>query len=142
MARKSKLKLVVDEDLVDPIFLESIDSLKNVRIKAVDAKGISDKDIFIQANKDNYHILTNNFRDFLRLFRRNQTLRVGVIGINTKLSLRVITPKVVNLLNILGNEDVYHKFYEVTNDGCRIHHRRSAKKDFVSWRNIENVLSN
>ena len=142
MARKSKLKLVVDEDLVDPIFLESIDSLKNVRIKTVAVKGISDKDIFIQANKDNYHILTNNFRDFLRLFRKNQTLRVGVIGINTKLSLRVITPKVVKLLNILGNGDVYHKFYEVTNDGCHIYHRKSAKKDFVNWINIENVLSN
>lgn len=137
MARKSKLKLVIDEDLVDPIFLESIGSLKNVRIKTVDVKGISDEDVFIQANKDNCHILTNNFKDFLRLFRKNQTLRVGVIGINTKLSLREITPKVLKLLNILGNKDMYHKFYEITNTGCRIHHRRGAKKDFVDWENIK-----
>jgi len=140
MARKQKLRLIVDADLVEPSFLELIDLLKNVRIKPIQVKGVSDQDIFARANKDNCHILTNNFKDFLRIFKRNQTLRVGVIGINTKLSLRAITPKVVKLLNVLGNKDAYHKFYEVTSDGCRIYHRKSAKKDFVSWRNIEKCL--
>jgi len=140
MARKSKLKLVIDEDLIDPIFLESIGSLKNVRIKPIQVKGVSDQDIFARANKDNCHILTNNFKDFLRIFKRNQTLRVGVIGINTKLSLRAITPKVVKLLKLLEQKNVYHKCYEVNNAGCRIRNRRNNKSKFSDWRNIEKCL--
>lgn len=141
MRRKQKLRLVIDADLIEPSFLELIDSLKNIRIEPIEVKGVSDSDIFAKANKNNCHILTNNFKDFLRLFK-NQTLRVGVIGINTKLSLREITPKVIKLLRLLGQKDVYHKCYEVNNAGCRIHHRRSSKSKFVDWKNIENVSSN
>lgn len=141
MARKQKLRLIVDADLVEPSFLELIDSLKNVRVEPIDVKGVSDQEIFTKANRRNCHILTNNFKDFLRLFK-NQTLRVGVIGINSKLSLRGITPKVVKLLRLLEQKHVFHKCYEINNIGCRVHHRRSGKSKFVVWKNIENVLSN
>ncbi len=141
MVRKRKLRLVVDADLAEPSFLELIDSLKNVRVEPINVEGVLDPDIFVEANKNDCHILTNNFKDFLRLFK-NQTLQVGVIGVNTKLSLREITPKVAKLLKSLGHKDVYHKCYEINNLGCRIHYRRSTKSRFVKWGNIENVLSN
>lgn len=141
MPTKRKLRLRVDANLVDPFFIESLKSLKNVRVGTVKGQAVPDEEILVKANTDDYHIITGNSSDFFRLFKK-QTLKVGVIGINTKVSLKTITPKVVRLLKLLGHKDVYHKFYEVNNAGCRVYHRRTTESKFASWRNIENVFSN
>lgn len=141
MPVKRKLRVRVDADLFEPSFLETLKSLKRVRVDTVGSTTASDEDILSKANVDNYHVITRNCKDFLRLFK-DQTLKVGVIGIETEVSLNKIVSKVNKLLSLLGHEDVHNRFYKVNNRGCRIYCRRSTKSKFINWRNIENVLSN
>jgi len=104
-----KFKLLLDENMPPKNRFPRLNNRFDLRHVIHDIKlkqGTSDKNVFELAKKDNFIILTFNYKHF-QIFKFNN--KSGLIGLSTNLSIEKIDQKINSLLSKTNRGEVFGK---------------------------------